>query len=300
MGGSTLGSDVIRSVFSGLLRTPFTIINGYHIPAQVDRRTLVILSSYSGTTEEVLSAAAEAKKRGALVTGLTRGAKLGAFLTRNKYPWYQIDGAANPAGQPRMGLGYNVMGQIGLLSSIGLIKLTKKDVDGIVRHVGRRAAAFDTNMPTVQNEAKSLAAAFVGRVPVLVGTEHLVGSIHAFANQLNETAKVFAVPFVLPELNHHLLEGLRFPRIVTQGTFMFVASPLYDERITTRQRITAEIVKKKGLKVVLYRVRGDDRLTQAFDMLVLAGFTSFYLSVLHGVDPLEIQTVNEFKKRLAK
>lgn len=300
MGGSALGSDVIRSACFGSLRVPFTIVNGYHLPAFVDRSTLVILSSYSGTTEEVLSAAAEAKKRGAMVTGLTRGKKLGAFFKRNGYPWYQIDGEANPAGQPRMGLGYNAMGQIGLLSSVGLLKVTADDVTKIVRHVRRRAAAFETTVPTSRNEAKSLATSFFGRIPVLVGTEHCSGSIHAFANQLNETAKIFAVPFILPELNHHLLEGLRFPTAAKQGTFMFVASSLYDDRITKRQRITAEIVKKKGLKAVQYRARGIDRLTQAFDLLTLAGYTSFYLSVQHGSDPLEIQTVNEFKKRLAK
>jgi glucose/mannose-6-phosphate isomerase len=300
MGGSALGSDVIRHVFMGTLRIPYTIVNGYHLPAFVDRNTLVVFSSYSGTTEEVLSATTEAKKRGAMVTGLTRGGRLGAFFKRNNYPWYRIDGEANPAGQPRMGLGYSVMGQLGLLSSVGLLKVAHADATAIVRYVRHRAKAFETTVPTSRNEAKSLAASLLGRIPVLIGTEHCSGSIHAFANQLNETPKTFAIPFIVPELNHHLLEGLRFPKAVKNGTFIFVSSSHYDDRITKRQHITAEIVKKRGLKVVQYRVRGADRLTQAFDLLVLAGYTSFYLSVLHNCDPLEIQTVNEFKERLVK
>ena len=299
MGGSALGSDVIRYVFMGILRIPYTIVNGYHLPAFVDRNTLVVFSSYSGTTEEVLSAMTEAKKRGALITGLTRGAKLGAFFDRNGYPWYQIDGEVNLSRQPRMGLGYSIMGQLGLLSSIGLLPMTPTDAAAIVKYVRRRAKAFETSVPTSRNEAKSLAVSLLGRIPVLIGTEHCSGSIHVFANQLNETPKAFAMPFIVPELNHHLLEGLRFPKAVKKGTFMFVSSSLYDDRITKRQHITAEIVKKRGLKVVQYRVRGADRLTQAFDLLVLAGHASFYLSVLHNCDPLGIQTVDEFKERLA-
>lgn len=300
MGGSTLGSDVIRSVFTDTLRVPCTIVNGYHLPASVDRNTIVLLSSYSGSTEEVLSAAAEAKKRGALITGLTRGGALGAFFTRNGYPWYQIDGAANPAGQPRMGLGYNAMGQLGLLASLGLLRITSSSIAAIVTHVARRGAAMDIDTPASKNDAKKLAIALMGRMPILVGAEHLVGSAHAFANQLNETAKALAVPFVLPELNHHLLEGLKFPAAVKTGTIVSFTSSLYDPRITKRARITVDIGRAKGLKTALYAARGVDRLTQAFDVLVLAGYTSFYLSVLHSVNPLEIQTVNEFKARLAR
>lgn len=300
MGGSALGSDVIRSVFSGSIRVPLTVVNGYHAPGHVGRRTLVVLSSYSGNTEEVLSAAAESFRRGARVTGLTKGGALGSYLSRRQVPWYRIDGAANPAGQPRMGLGYNVMGQVGLLASAGFVTVTRQDVHAITRHLDRRLASFGTEAPVKQNEAKRLAASLVGHFPVLIGAEHTVGSAHAFANQLNETAKSFATYFPLPELNHHLLEGLRFPREVRRGTFVFLSSDLYDRSVARRLSITSQIVARRGLGAIRVAVRGTDRFTQAMDALVIAGYTSLYLSVLNRADPLEIDTINEFKKRLAR
>lgn len=300
MGGSALGSDVIRSVYSPALRIPLTIVNGYELPKSVDRNTLVILSSYSGTTEEVLNTAKAAVRRKAKITGLTQGGLLAKFFQRHNLPWYKIDGSANPAGQPRMGLGYSVMGQLGLLSSVRVLRVFSSEVLDAISVVTRRLQNCDPEVPTVRNEAKRLAMTLVDRFPVLIGADHVTGSLHAFANQLNETAKVFAVSFPLPELNHHLLEGLRFPRPIKQATFVGFHSDLYQPRITVRERITLEIVRKLGLKIEKVNVRGSSPLAQALDVLGLAGATSYFLSVLNRVDPLSIATVNELKRRLAQ
>ncbi|MFH0829480.1 MAG: SIS domain-containing protein [Candidatus Kerfeldbacteria bacterium] len=300
MGGSALGTDVIKSVFFSSLPVPLTIVNGYHIPHSVNKKTLVVLSSYSGNTEEVMSAAAEAKRTGARITGLTAGGKLAAFFRRHRLPWYQIDGKANPSGQPRMGLGYSVMGQVGLFSRMKLLRVSGTDIRRCIAHIGTRATKLGPMIVTDQNEAKSLAGSLFGRFPILIGAEHLVGSMHVFANQLNETAKVFATYFPLPELNHHLLEGLRFPREIRSGTIVCARSSLYDAAVTKRLRITADIALRKGLRSVSFSATGQDPLSQALDSLVLSGYTSFYLSVLNRVNPLEISAVDEFKKRLAR
>lgn len=300
MGGSTLGSDVVRAVFAGELPIPFSIVNGYELPAYVGRRTLVVLSSYSGTTEETLAAAADARRRGALITGLTTGGALAKYFERHKYPWYRILPVANPAGQPRMGLGYNAMGQIGLLTALGYIRTTQSQVDATVTSVIRRSRACHPTVPTSRNPAKQLARGLAGRLPVLFGHEHLVGSVHAFANQLNETAKAYAVPFALPELNHHLLEGLRFPAAVRRAAFLTLASSFTSPRVRARQRVSAEILRRQGGRVIEVVLRGRTRLEEAFDLLALAGSTSLFLSVLHRADPLKIATVNELKRRLAQ
>lgn len=300
MGGSTLGSDVIRSVFSSQLRVPLTIVNDYTLPHAVDRRSFVILSSYSGTTEEVLSVAAEAKQRGAMVTGLAKGGPLGAWLKRYRLPWYKIDGVYNPAGQPRMGLGYSVFGQLGLLAAVGALLLSKQTVTSVCDLIDRWTKRYDMAVTAKRNPSKQLASALVGRWPILVGAEHLVGSVHAFANQLNETAKTMAVPFALPELNHHLLEGLRFPAAARTSTFVFFDSPLLQPRIRQRIRITSQIVARQGLKTQVVRLTGRGRLEDAVELLTISGWTSFYLSVLHRVDPLSILTVDELKRRLRR
>ncbi|MBI4089812.1 MAG: hypothetical protein HY421_00250 [Candidatus Kerfeldbacteria bacterium] len=300
MGGSALGSDVIRSVFFDRLKRPLSMVNGYDLPAAVSPRTLVVLSSYSGTTEEVLAVAESARRRRARITGLTIGGALGAWLRRHRLPWYQIDGGANPAGQPRLGLGYSVMGQLGLLSSLGLVSISGRTVARLADYLERRAWGFDIARSKRVNAAKQLAASLRSSLPLLVGAEHLSGSVHAFANQLNETAKTLATPWQLPELNHHLLEGLRYPPAAQRATMVIFSSRLYRSRLVRRVRVTRELVERAGLSASVVPVQGGDRLTEAFDLLVLAGYTSLYLSVLHGVDPLAIPTVNELKRRLGR
>lgn len=298
MGGSALGTDVVRSVFSHALKIPLTIVNDYALPGWAGRKTLVALSSYSGSTEEVLAAANQARQRGALITGLTKGGALAAMFQRWRVPWHRIDGEANPSGQPRMGLGYSAMGQLGLLAALGLVRVSQKEVLAVADGIEKRTASIDVMVPTKRNIAKRMAAELRGRIPVLVGAEHLSGSMHVFANQLNETAKTFAASFSLPELNHHLLEGLRHPAVIRRGVFVFANSPHYRKRIRQRQNITRQIVERRGIATATIPVRGTSALAEAFDLITIAGFVSFYLSVLHNVNPMTILSVDEFKRRL--
>jgi glucose/mannose-6-phosphate isomerase len=300
MGGSTLGSDLVRTVFASSLKIPFSIVNGYSLPACVDRHTLLILSSYSGSTEETLAAGREGLKRHARITGLTTGGSLARFFERNTLPWYRIVPTENPAGQPRMGLGYNAMGQLGLLAALGVLKISQADIREVLSVVGRRTASCSADVPTAINPAKQLSKQLAERLPILVGFEHLVGSMHAFANQINETGKAYAVPFALPELNHHLLEGLRFPKAVRTAVLVTANSSFVHPRIAARQRITRQIVRRLGMNSAEIRLRGRSRLAEAFDLLAIAGAASLYLSVLHRVDPLKITTVDELKRRLSR
>jgi glucose/mannose-6-phosphate isomerase len=300
MGGSALGADVVRSVFMPVLKVPFGILNGYQLPRYVGPKTLVVLSSYSGTTEEVLANAREAVKRKAIIMGLTMGSTLADFFRKHRLPWYQIDGMANPSGQPRMGLGYNIMGLIGLLRSAGFLIISSSDIQGVLRTVQNRMNQCKPEVPASRNKAKQLAHELEHRLILLTGADHLTGCLHAFANQLNETAKAYAVAFPFPELNHHLMEGLKFPRAVRNATFVTTQSSLYKQRMVQRIQISRRIVRSFGLATPEISIQGKTKLEQAFDLLTVAGFVSLYLALLHRVNPLEIPTVNELKQRLAR
>ncbi|MBI4092580.1 MAG: hypothetical protein HY420_01520 [Candidatus Kerfeldbacteria bacterium] len=300
MGGSALGTDVLRSVYARELRVPLTIVNDYTLPAAARRQTLVVLSSYSGSTEEVLAASQEARRRKCLITGLTQGGALATLLRQYRVPWYQIDGSANPSGQPRMGLGYSIMGQLGLLTALGLMRVSQSEVLALTAAVEEQIRERDSGVPRKSNAAKQLAERLYGTIPVLVSGEHLVGSMHAWANMLNETAKTLAASFPLPELNHHLLEGLRYPGSTRQLNFVFADSSSLSQKLRSRLRITSQLVDRRHISTVVQRVHGQTLLEEAFDVLTLGGFVSFYLSILNHVDPLAIPTVDEFKRRLGR
>jgi glucose/mannose-6-phosphate isomerase len=135
----------------------------------------------------------------------------------------------------------------------------------------------------------------------MVGSEFLAGNIHVFANQINENAKALAAYFLLPELNHHLLEGLTFPKTNQKLLcFFFLTSPLYDKRNQARVEVTQKVLVKKKIDFTVYPVSSPDKLSAAVEVLVLGSYVSFYLAILYGVNPSLIPWVDYFKAELKK
>lgn len=297
MGGSALGAQVVKAVFAKELKVSLEVINDYHLPAYTNKETLVICSSYSGSTEEILNVAAEAKKIGAKVVVICAGGKLGAWTKNHKIPALIFTTKNNPCGSPRMGLGYSVFGQLLILSKAGLIKLpeVKQSVAVINKHI----KAFG---PLVKNNpAKQIAREIFGRSVWYVASEHLSGNAHAAANQMNENAKRFAGFFLIPELNHHLMEGMMHPSSNKKDlAVVMLASKLYDARVQKRQVVTAEILRRNKIEFTSYLAKEKTKLAQACEVLVLGAYVSFYSAMLEGIDPTAIPFVDYFKKQLSK
>jgi glucose/mannose-6-phosphate isomerase len=290
MGGSALGGHIIQTLFPNELKTPVEIVRSYKIPAYVGPKTLLVLSSYSGNTEETLAAAAEGKKRKAKIMGLATGGKLADFLHRNNYPAFIFKPTYNPSGQPRMGLGYSVMGQIGLLKKCGLLKVEEKEIDRIVKLLGHKNTA-----------AKNLAEKIKNKIPIVVASEFLLGNAHILANQIDENAKCFAAYFELPELNHHLMEGLKNPGANRRNLiFILIASNLYLSRNQKRYKILKTVLAKNKIKFLEYRPAAKTKFQQSWETLLLGSYLSFYLAMSYNLDPSPVPWVNFFKKELER
>ncbi len=134
MGASIYGALVIKALQGSEMPYPTEVVSDYHLPAYVNEHTLVVLTSYSGTTEEVLSCAQEAKDKNAKMVILTKGGQLAEFATSNNIPAYIFDGKLNPAGVPRLGNGYTILGLIGLLSKTGIVTVEEREIrDAVTR-----------------------------------------------------------------------------------------------------------------------------------------------------------------------
>jgi len=299
MGGSALGARVVKALLTEKLKIPFEIINNYSVPAFVNHRTLFIFSSYSGNTEEVLATIDETCARGAKCLGITAGGQLREILTARKIPFYQIKPDHNPSGQPRAGVGYAVAGILGLLNQTHLVSFQESEISAAVSWLEEISRQWRLEIPVSENLAKQLALQLNEKIVILVGAEFLEGSLHVFRNQLNETAKNFADYFLLSELNHHLLEGLSFPKSNSQNlAFLFFNSSLFDSRIQKRAIVTREVVTQNQIPVLEYLCTGKNKLTQVLEVILLGSWVSFYLAVLHNVDPSLIPWVDYFKDKL--
>ncbi len=301
MGGSALGGRIIDSLVPFRARAPIEIFTEYHLPNYVNKDTLVIASSYSGNTEETISATREALKKGAQIFGITTGGKLGELLKKENLPSYIYTPKENPAKQPRLALGYSVMATMAILARCGFIILSQDEIKSAVSTLEEFIKEFDSHVPEDKNLAKRMAVKLKGKIPILVASEHLVGALHAFKNQLNEGSKTFSVSFDIPELNHHLMEGLRNPAMAKEYLyFLFFESKLYSSRIQKRYPITREVVEKNEIDYSVYQLRSSKKIQQIFEALSFGSFVHFYLAFLYGVDPLKVPWVDYFKEKLAK
>ncbi|NQU83756.1 MAG: SIS domain-containing protein [Parcubacteria group bacterium] len=283
MGGSALGAHIVRSAFGDLIKSPFIIVNNYFLPEFVNKDTLVIFSSYSGNTEEVLSCLVDAKKKKAKIVVLASGGLLEKKAKQNKIPAVIFDTAHNPSGAPRFGLGYSIFGVLGILKVAGILRIKKPQI----------------KIPDQKELAKKTAKKLYGKIPVLIGSEFLVGSVHASQNLINETAKTFCSYFELPELNHHLMEGLANPKENKKLlTFFLFESDIYYKRNRERYALTEDVIKKNKINLIKYKVKSRDKLTASLECLMFCSLVSFYLSLLNRANPVANPWVDYFKKRL--
>jgi len=301
MGGSSLPAHIINSVYGRALRVPFSFFNGYELPGSVGRNSVVVVSSYSGTTEETLACFKAAKQRKAKIVGITSGGPLARMLRREKAPAYIFDPIHNPCHQPRLGIGYTAAGLLGLLDSMKVISGSMADVAKVPDELRALSASWSPEVPGNDNPAKLMAHALAGTVPVIVSAEHLIGNAHAFQNEIHECAKQFCVAFPIPELNHHLMEGLTNPDELRRLlAFLFIDSDLYAERIAHRFKVTQKVLAKQGYGFNLWRANAATPIGQAFETLAFGSWVSFYMAIQNRIDPSNIPWVDFFKKELGR
>ncbi|MBI4130674.1 hypothetical protein HY468_05125 [Candidatus Roizmanbacteria bacterium] len=289
MGGSAYSYYVVKSLFEHELKVPLYLSNDYRLPGFVGKKTFVVGSSYSGTTEETIACTKEAIKKGTLVTAVTAGGELSKILTEHKLPHYKFDPKHNPAGQPRMGQGYMIIGLLGILIKIGLIR--RPDLNASLNTLSQ-------HIPAIQQEAERLATKLRDRNVVFVAAEHLAGNAHVVRNQTNETAKQFADYHIVPEMNHHLLEGLKNPKDANLS-FVFFNSTLYAPKNQKRMLLTEEVVSKNEREVSRYETKTGDKLAEVFELLLLGGYLTYHLAAFYGEDPNKIPWVDYFKSKLS-
>ncbi len=290
MGGSALGAHIFQLTAS--LKIPLEINNNYSLPFRANENTLIILSSYSGGTEEVLSCAEDAKNKGCKIIGITSGGKLGDWLTTNNYPSYIFDPKFNTTGQPRMGVGY------GLFALFAIAELLNLSIQNTLEEDYRESLnLLENNLEEINAKAKELAPKLSGKMPYYFGAEYLAANAHIFANQTNETAKSYSAWVTIPEANHHFIEGLKHPQIPAIAVFL---GSQYSQRILKRFEITKELLEKNGWEVYWYKTKESSPLSQALEVLLFSSLVTAYLGKDYGEDPLDIPNVDYFKRKLGE
>ncbi len=291
MGASIYGALVLRSLLGESFPFPTEIITDYHLPQYVNESTLVVLTSYSGSTEEVLSCAQEAEEKNAKMVVLTKGGKLAEFAREHAIPSYIFDGSLNPAGVPRLGNGYSIIGLMGLLHKVGVIAVDEAKILGAIDFL-------DNNFERLKQKAQQDVEQFASTIPVIFAAEHLSGNAQIFRNQFNETSKTFSAYYLVPDLNHHLMEGLQFPKDA-KLLFLVLNSKNYSEKISKRMMLTTEVVQQNERTVLEFEATGSDAYQDFVEVLAYGSLLTLYLGLYYDQNPAINPWVDYFKEKLS-
>jgi glucose/mannose-6-phosphate isomerase len=296
LGGSAAGGDVVRAIMEAEGSIPLIVNRDYHLPGFVNESTLVFATSYSGNTEETLSAYADAKKAGAKIVGVTSGGKLAEMCKQDGNPCVLI-----PAGQPpRTALGYLTIPVLAMCEQAGY--LPNQQFEKCFSLLETCATDWRVEAKAENNPTKQLAAQLHGTFPILYGLGNYQGvAAYRWKGQINENAKNMTYSHTLPEMNHNEVLGwvLADQQGVAKYNLVILQDGHESAKMKARARVTTQLVGDKA-SVRWVIARGETLLERCLSLIYFGDFVSLYLAALNDVDPENIDSINILKAELAK
>lgn len=300
MGGSAIGGDLLRT-FTTIYKVLENIIivtnRDYYIPNWVDENTLIIASSYSGSTEETLSALSQAKSITNNVVCITSGGKLHEIAKENNW-----DILTMPSGfQPRAALAYSVIILLYFLKSSKILQSDNfdkfiKDIALLPDFIKSKSDEYQAN----NNYARNIAEKLAGKIPVIFSSEAILGSINLrWRGQIHENAKTNAFGSFLPEMNHNEINSFTNPEhLQSNFFFIFLKDALDHPKIAKRIEAMIEIWELTDNYEIISSSEGIPIL-RMFDLLYLADWVSYYMAINYGEDPIAIPLITKLKNILS-
>lgn len=292
MGGSALSVEYLK-VWPGL-PLPLVVCRNYSLPAFVNERTLVIASSYSGNTEETLSALEEATQKKAKIAITAHGGKLKEIAMRDNLPFLEIPECV----QPRVAALYGLKALVVFLERVGFIPGALDELEAVGHKLADVGASWKPEVPTAQNAAKQLAEEIVGKTPIIYAGI-LFGAAYKWKISFNENAKNTAWCNQLPEFNHNEFIGWSSHPIDKPFACINLLSSFDHPRVQKRFTISEKLLSGKRPESIDIQVKGDTLLEQIIWADIFGSLISAYVGILNGVDPAPVDLVEKFKKEMA-
>ncbi len=297
LGGSAIGGDLLRSYLSGEIKAPIAVSRHYFLPQYVNDKSLVIISSYSGNTEETISSHKDATKRKTKILCITSGGAVKAFAKQKKQPFIEIPGGL----PPRAALGYSFFPTLIALSKLGLIRSKKNEIKETIALLQEKSAVY-ANYEAEHNPALELAMQLHGKLPVIYSSADRFDTVNVrWRGQFSENAKMLAYGNVFPELNHNEIVGWEAQKDVMKNIHVVILRDREDyARVQLRMEITKSIIGEFADGITEVHSEGKSLLARMFSLLYLGDWASFYLAMLNNIDPTPVKKIDFLKSELGK
>lgn len=297
MGGSAIGGELVQSIYYDEIPVPMQVVRDYNLPSFVNRNSLVIVSSYSGNTEETLSAYRQVLQTGASVICITTGGILAQKAEGDSIPVVFL-----PKGyQPRAAVGYSAIPLMRILQGYGLLSEKISEIEetiNCIRNLNKKYSPENGE----QSEPFKLAVQIKGEIPVIyTGPPPFSALGIRWRCQLNENAQILAFSNIFPELNHNEIMGWDKEVSNVADIFaVFLRDKDESPSIARRIEITQEIIRKHSGEFAEVWCTGKSVLAKVFSLLYYGDYTSYYLALLNKKDPSVIENINYLKTKLQK
>jgi glucose/mannose-6-phosphate isomerase len=289
MGGSAIGGDFVRELVRAYCPVPVVVGKGYDLPHWVGPHTLAIVSSYSGNTEETLTAYALLCDRQAHIVAISSGGMLREIARDNGHDHISVP---DDWPSPRACLGYSLVQQLNVLIQCHLAPAT------LLQQVAAAADLLEAGADDIRKRGLQIAQMLHGKTPVIYTTDLLEAVAVRFRQQLNENAKILCWHHVVPEMNHNELVGWR-DRRDDLAVFLFRYHTEHP-RNKARLAINKEIVTHYTDTWIEVFANGDSLLEQAMYHVHLGDWISVHLADMRGMDAVEVRVIDFLKQSLAE
>lgn len=288
LGGSGIGGTILSELIQDECSIPVLVNKDYFLPAYVNSNTLVIISSYSGNTEETVSAMKQAITKKAQVVCITSGGKIKELADQNNFDTIIIPGGK----PPRSCIGYSL---VQLLKVIEFNEFVKTN---LLAQVETSITLLIKENTSIKNEAMTIAKLLVDKLTVIYSLGTCEGVAVRFRQQINENSKMLCWHHTLPEMNHNELVGWT-TKNENIAVVTFKTSFDY-ERTIKRYEICKELFSKYSSSVTDITAKGNSKLEQYLYLINIGDWISCYIADIRNIDPIEVDVITNLKNELAK
>jgi glucose/mannose-6-phosphate isomerase len=293
MGGSAIGGELLKDWARERTQIPIEVNREYDLPGYANKKTLAVVVSYSGETEESLGAFLDALKRNCLIFCISSGGSLLEFSEKLGVPYLRV-----PTGMPpRAALPYLFMPLLVCLEKTQVVSGVSDEFSEAARILGRISERNTPEKPVEDNPAKTLAVGIRGNVPVVYGFGVFRGVAQRFKQQFNENSKVPAKWEYFSELNHNEIVGWEETgKLCRCFSTILIRDKKEPDEIHARIETTKTLMQP--MKIFEVWSQGKSSLARMLSTILVGDFTSVYLAILRGVDPTPVKTINQLKERM--
>lgn len=295
MGGSGIGGDLLKDWAKTKAKVPIEVNRDYHLPTYANQKTLVLIISYSGDTEETLSTFLEAMKHKCMVFCVSSGGALLTYAEKLKVPYLKV-----PSGMPpRAALPYLFVPLLVYMEKAGLVSGVSQELAEAMELLEKISKDNAPQIPAIDNFAKTLAQNIDETVPVIYGFGEYRSVAQRFKQQFNENSKSPAKWEYFSELDHNEIVGWEGKGELGKWfSVIFIREGEEPVEINSRIETTKQIMERAGLIMFDLDVQGISMLAKMLSTILVGDFASVYLAVLRGVDPTPVKTINYLKDTL--